>query len=308
MFIAPHQIIQMQVEGRRLLVHYKFARSILSPRNGMNLYRGCSHGCIYCDSRSLCYNMTHDFEDIEVKINAPALLEAALKRKRSKCMIGTGSMCDPYLQLEGALNLTKTCFELIERYGFGLTMITKSDLVLRDLDLLRRINEKTKCVVQMTLTTYDEGLCKMIEPNVCTTRRRAEVLRIFKENGIPTVVWLCPILPYINDTEENLRGLLRYCIEAGVSGIICFGFGVTLRDGDREYYYKKLDEYFPGLKETYIKKYGSAYEVRSDNNDALTRIFREECRTHGILCDNTEIFNYLHSFEDKTGLDQISLF
>lgn len=289
-------------------MHYKFAKTILSPHNGMNLYRGCSHGCIYCDSRSLCYSMTHDFEDVEVKINAPSLLEDALRKKRSKCMIGTGSMCDPYLHLERELKLTKTCFELIERYGFGLTMITKSDLVLRDLELLKRINDKTKCVVQMTLTTYDEDLCKTIEPNVCTTKRRFEVLKILKENGIPTVVWLCPILPFINDTEENLRGLLGYCIEAGVRGIICFGFGVTLRDGDREYFYKKLDEHFPGLKERYIKKYGRAYEVRSDHHDALTRLFREVCRDSRILCDNKEIFNYLHTFEDKSASDQISLF
>ncbi len=289
-------------------MHCKNAKSILSARNGMNIYRGCSHGCIYCDSRSLCYNMQHDFEDIEVKINAPSLLEEALKRKRNKCMIGTGSMCDPYQQLERELELTKTCFELIDRYGFGLSMITKSDLVLRDLDLLKRINGKTKCVVQMTLTTYDEALCKIIEPKVCTTGRRVEVLRILKENGIPTVVWLSPILPFINDTEDNLRGLLGYCVEAGVCGIICFGFGVTLREGDREYFYKKLDEHFPGLKEKYIKKFGNTYEVRSDNNDALMRVFREICSRNGILCDNAQIFEYLRTFEDKGAANQLSLF
>ena len=289
-------------------MHDQLAKSILSPHNGMNLYRGCSHGCIYCDSRSLCYNMQHSFEDIEVKINAPSLLEDALKRKRNKCMIGTGSMCDPYLHLEREVELTKTCFQLIERYGFGLSIITKSDLILRDLDLLKRINEKTKCVVQMTLTTYDEALCKVIEPNVCTTKRRVEVLHTLKENNIPTVVWLSPILPFINDTEENLRGLLGYCIDVGVYGIICFGFGVTLRDGDREYFYNKLDEHFPGLKDKYIKKFGNAYEVRSEQHEALTHIFRKVCQENGILCDKTKIFDYLHTFEDKSALDQLSLF
>jgi DNA repair photolyase len=287
-------------------MHLKEAKSLLSPHNGMNLYRGCSHGCIYCDSRSHCYNMQHDFEDIEVKINAPSLLEDALRRKRNKCMIGTGSMCDPYLHLERELELTKTCFELIERYGCGLTMITKSDLILRDLDLLKRINDKTKCVVQMTLTTYDEDLCKILEPNVCSTIRRFEVLNILKENGIPTVVWLSPILPFINDTEENLRGLLEYCIEAGVYGIICFGFGVTLRDGDREYFYKKLDEHFPGLKEKYIRKYGNAYEVLSDSSDALMRVFRKICQENGIICENNRIFSYLQTYESK--YTQLSLF
>jgi DNA repair photolyase len=289
-------------------MHFKEAKSILSPHNGMNLYRGCSHGCIYCDSRSTCYNMQHDFEDIEVKINAPALLEDALKRKRNKSMIGTGSMCDPYLHLESGLGLTRTCFELVERCGFGLTLITKSDLVLRDLDLLKRINEKTKCVVQLTLTTYDETLCKILEPNVCTTKRRFEVLNILKENGIPTVVWLSPILPFLNDTEENLRGLMGYCVEAEVYGIICFGFGVTLREGDREYFYKKLDEYFPGLKEKYIKTFGNAYEVWSANHDALTRVFRDICSRNGIICDNAQIFEYLRTFEDKGAANQLSLF
>ena len=287
-------------------MHYKEAKSILSPRNGMNLYRGCTHGCIYCDSRSLCYNMTHEFEDIEVKVNAPALLEDALRRKRSPCMIGTGSMCDPYLPLERKLNLTRTCLELIERYGFGATVLTKSDLVLRDLELLRRINEKAKCVVQMTLTTADEALCRIVEPNVCTTSRRAEVLRSLREAGIPTVVWLSPILPFINDTEENLRGILDYCIEAQVRGIICFGFGVTLRDGDREYFYKKLDAHFPGLKARYTKKHGNAYEARSENDDALTRIFRETCAAHGIISTPDAVFNYLHTYERKDG--QLSLF
>ena len=287
-------------------MHYKEAKSILSPRNGMNLYRGCTHGCIYCDSRSLCYNMAHDFEDIEVKRNAPTLLEDALRRKRAPCMIGTGSMCDPYLPLERELKLTRTCLEIIERHGFGATVLTKSDLVLRDLDLLRQINAASKCVVQMTLTTADEALCRVVEPYVCTTARRAEVLRILREAGIPTVVWLSPILPYINDTEENLLGILEYCAGAGVYGIISFGFGVTLREGDREYFYGQLDKHFPGLKARYINRYGNAYEVLSDNNEALTRVFREKCAASGIVADTGAIFDYLHTYERQDG--QLSLF
>jgi DNA repair photolyase len=287
-------------------MHFKEARSILSPRNGMNLYRGCTHGCIYCDSRSACYNMQHDFEDVEVKINAPALLEDALRRKRRPCMIGTGSMCDPYLPLEKELELTKRCFEIIRRYGFGLTVLTKSDLILRDLELLKSINETAKCVVQMTLTTYDEDLCGILEPRVASTARRAEVLRIMRDNGIPTVVWLSPILPFINDTEENLRGLLDYCIQAQVYGIINFGFGMTLRQGDREYYYSKLDIHFPGLKNRYIKKYGSAYSVESEHNSRLTDIFQSVCRQNGIVCDNDAIFQYLHTLEPPD--NQLTLF
>ena len=289
-------------------MHFKEAKAILSPQNGMNIYRGCTHGCIYCDSRSKCYNMEHDFEDIEVKINAPELLEDALKRKRKKCMIGTGSMCDPYMHIETELNHTRKCLEIIDKYGFGFTIITKSNRIVRDLDLLKSINEESKCVVQMTLTTYDEDLCKIIEPNVSTTKERFETLKIMRDNGIVTVVWLDPILPFINDTEDNLRGVLSYCIEAKVYGIICFGMGLTLRDGNREYFYKKLDEHFPGLKQKYQKEYGYSYEVTSDNNDKLMNIFYSECKKHGILCDNDEIFRYLHTYEEKKQTEQLSLF
>jgi len=212
----------------------------------MNIYRGCTHGCIYCDSRSNCYQISHDFEDIEVKRNAPQLLERALRSKRKKCMIGTGAMCDPYMHCEEQLGLVRECLKLIDHYGFGLAIQTKSDRILRDLELLKSINRKAKCVVQMTLTTYDENLCKRLEPNVCATKRRYEVLQILRENGIPTVVWLSPILPFINDTRENVEGILNYCIQARVYGVMCFGMGLTLRDGNREYFYRALDQYFSG--------------------------------------------------------------
>lgn len=219
-------------------MHYVNAKSILSAKNGMNLYRGCSHGCIYCDSRSKCYHMEHDFEDIEIKENAIELLENALKRKRKKCMLGTGSMTDPYIPLESKIGNVRKALALANQYGFGFTLITKSDRILRDLDLLKSINDKTKCVVQMTLTTYDEDLCRKIEPNVSTTRERFEALKKLNEAGIPTIVWLCPILPFINDTEENIIGILEYCIEAKVYGVICFGMGLTLREGNREYLHR----------------------------------------------------------------------
>lgn len=289
-------------------MHEVNAKSILSPANGMNIYRGCSHGCIYCDARSTCYQMKHEFEDIEVKKNAPELLEQTLRRKRSRCMIGTGAMSDPYLPEEKHLQLTRRCLELIEEYGYGLAIQTKSDLILRDLDLLKRIHKKTKCVVQMTLTTYDENLCRKLEPNVCTTKRRFEVLKILQQEGIPTVCWMTPILPYINDTEENIRGLLSYCKDAGVYGILLFSMGVTLRDGDRQYFYQKLDEHFPGMKARYIQMYGNAYEVISPKNDFLMKIVREECAKANIVCEPSHVFDYLHQFEDKQQGMQMSLF
>lgn len=280
-------------------MHFTDVKGILSSNNGMNLYRGCTHGCIYCDARSKCYGMEHDFEDIEVKKNAPELLETALRSKRKKCMIGTGAMSDPYMHCEENLNLTRKCLEIIDHYGYGLAIQTKSDRILRDLDFLKSINEKSKCVVQMTLTTYDEALCRKLEPNVCTTKERVNALKIFHENGIPTVVWLSPILPFINDTRENIEGILDYCIETNVYGIICFGMGVTLREGNREYFYNALDKEFPGLKEKYHRKYGNAYEIPSDRNQELMRLFREKCREHGIVHSVDECFAYLHEYSEK---------
>ena len=288
-------------------MHYVKAKGILSSQNGMNLYRGCTHGCIYCDSRSSCYRMDHTFEDIEVKENALALLEDALRRKRKRCMIGTGSMSDPYIPQELKTEYTRKALLIIEKYGCGVALQTKSDRVLRDLDILKRINEKTKAVVQMTLTTADENLCRIIEPNVCPTKERFEALKTLRDNGIPTVVWLCPILPYINDTPEHIASILQMCIEAQVRGVICFGMGLTLRDGSREYFYRQLDRHFPGLKERYIREYGDRYEVPSPRSDELMRLFHQTCGQNGIMHDNNEIFADLSRFEEKEPFEQLSL-
>ncbi|MEY8298053.1 MAG: radical SAM protein [Emergencia timonensis] len=287
-------------------MHKVKAKGILSANNGMNIYRGCTHGCIYCDSRSKCYQMDHDFTDIEVKENAPELLADALSRKRKKCMIGTGSMTDPYLHLEQELKLTRRCIEIIAQMGFGLSILTKSAHILRDLDLLKQINGRSKCVVQMTLTTYDEDLCRILEPGVSTTRQRFEALKVFRDNGIPTVVWISPLLPYINDTEENIRGLLDYCLEAKVKGIICYGIGLTLRDGSREFFYEKLDRHFPGLKEKYMATYKNAYEITSPHHRPLMKVIRDACRKNDIIFGMEEVFAYLREFDQTS--EQISFF
>lgn len=289
-------------------MHKVNAKGILSASNGMNLYRGCSHGCIYCDSRSKCYQINHEFEDIEVKQNAPELLETALKHRRKRCMIGTGAMTDPYIPLELDLGYMRKCLELIEKYEYGVTILTKSARILRDLDLLVKINEKTKCVVQMTMTTFDEHLCRILEPNVSTTKERFEVLKVMREHNIPTVVWLSPILPFINDTVENIKGILDYCVEAQVYGIMCFGMGVTLREGNREYFYSQLDRHFPGMKGKYHTVYGYSYELNSPNHKELMQVFRACCREHNIVCDPGKIFAYLQEFEEKQKVEQIDLF
>ena len=271
-------------------MHFVKAKAILSSRNGMNLYRGCTHGCIYCDSRSKCYQMDHEFTDIAVKENAIILLEEALKKKRRKCMIATGSMSDPYMSLEKELEYTRKALMVIDKYGFGATLITKSNLVLRDIDILKRINSNSKAVVQMTLTTADDNLCKIIEPNVCPTSQRVQALKKLNLEGIPTVVWLCPILPFINDTKSNISRVIEMCHESNVKGIICFGMGLTLREGNREYYYEKLDKNFPALKEQYIKRYKDSYSVPSPNEKALLELFHERCDAYGMMHNNDDIF------------------
>lgn len=292
-------------------MHNIYAKQILSSKNGMNIYRGCTHGCIYCDARSTCYwqeSLPHDFEDVEVKINAPELLEEALRKKRKRCMIGTGSMSDPYMHCEKQIGLTRKCLEIISKYNCGVAIQTKSDLILRDLDLLCQINKKAKCIVEMTLTTYNDSLCKIIEPNVCVTSRRFEVLNILKENGIETVVWFTPVLPFINDTEENIRGILDYCIKAKVYGIIIFGIGLTLRNGDREYFYKKLDQHFPGLKQKYIANYGMSYDLPVPQSNRFIKIIEETCKQHGIECNANKIFEHMMELDITKELGQLELF
>ena len=308
MFIA-FSFLQLIISFGEKTMHFVDAKGILAGGRGyygMNIYRGCTHGCIYCDSRSVCYQFTHDFEDIEVKKNAPELLDAALRSKRQPCMIGTGSMSDPYMHCEEKLRLTRKCLEIIERHGFGAAVQTKSDRILRDIDLLDTINRETKCAVQITLTTFDDELCGIIEPHVCNTKRRIRVLEEMANRNIPTVVWLTPILPFINDTEENVLSILKECARVNVKGVICFDMGLTLREGDREYFYAALDKHFPGLKEKYVQRYGNAYNVPSPNSGPLMRLFHSFCEEHHILHDPEDCFAFLRAFPEK--YRQVSLF
>jgi DNA repair photolyase len=221
-------------------------------------------------------------------------------------MIGTGAMSDPYMHCEETLRLTRCCLEIILKHGFGAAIQTKSDRILRDIDLLDAINRSAKCVVQMTLTTYDDALCGILEPNVCNTRRRIEVLERMAERNIPTVVWLTPILPFINDTEENVAAILNACAGAGVKGVIDFGMGLTLRDGDREYYYAALDRHFPGMKARYIREYGNAYALPSPNAPALTALFHKICGKNGMLSTPEACFDFMQTLPERNR--QMSIF
>ncbi len=289
-------------------MHYVKSKGILSPNNTMNIYRGCTHGCIYCDSRSDCYNLNHEFTDIQVKENALELLEQKLISKRNKCMIHTGSMTDPYIQLEDDISYMSKSLELIYKYGFGVTIITKSNLILKDIELLKKINEKTKCVVQISMTTFDENLCKTIEPNVSTTYERYLILKELEKANIPTIVWLCPILPFINDTKENINGILDYCIDAKVYGVLCFNMGVTMREGNREYFYKNLDKYFPNMKQKYIETFGNKYSLESENSKELMQLLKKRCSENNIEHNVSNLFKYRDKFEENNEFEQLSLF
>lgn len=290
-------------------MHFVDAKGILHGSTGfpsMNIYRGCTHGCIYCDSRSTCYQFHHPFEDIEVKQNAPQLLEQTLRARRNKCVIKTGSMSDPYMPCEEALRMTRSCLQIILKYGFGVSVQTKSDRILQDIELLEEISNTSKCVVEITLTTYEDALCRIVEPNVSDTSHRIKVLQEMKKRRIPTIVWLTPILPFINDTEENIRGILNACADAGVKGIICFDMGLTLREGNREYYYAALDRHFPELKERYIRTYGNSYLVPSPDSEKLMRIFHETCEKNGILHRPEDCFGFMQEMPKK--FEQFTLF
>lgn len=288
-------------------MHYKSYKRIVQNKGRTNFTRGCIHGCIYCDSRSVCYQMDHDFTDIELKENACQMLDDELSRKRKKIMISTGAMSDPYMNIPQSLELTRCCFEVIYKRGFGLSFITKSTLFLNDLDLLIKIHQRSRLVVQMTLTTYDDDLCQILEPNVDKTSKRAEALKILKAHGIPSIVWISPILPMINDTLDNIKGILDLCLEAGVKGIVWFGAGLTLREGDRAYYYKNLDQYFPGLKEKYIHNYGNRYVLISKNHKEIDDYVINFCKAHDLMYRPEQVFEYIELF-DQNKYKQLQLF
>ncbi len=281
-------------------MHEIRAKTLLGTQSspGINLYRGCLHGCIYCDSRSACYRFDHAFTDVAVKVNAPELLERELRARRKRCMIGTGAMSDPYTPPEAGLRLTRRCIELIDRYGFGLAILSKSAALLNDLDIFTSIRRRSKCVVQMTLTTADPALCALIEPNVSSTAARIDALARLRDAGLPTVVWLSPFLPFLNDTRENVEALLRACVEVGVRGVMCFGVGMTLREGNRDYFYQQLDRHFPGMRRRYQAAFGNRYVCNSGNSDALMRLIADTCERHGILYEPDEVFAYLRAFPE----------
>ncbi len=291
----------MQVQtipAKHLVYNMKKGPGWFGADYNMNIYRGCSHGCIYCDSRSACYQ-NPDFGTIKVKENALELIRDDLRRKVKKGVVATGAMSDPYNPLEKELLLTRNALELINAFRFGVAIDTKSALVERDLDILRDIKRHSPVIVKITITTYDDALCKKLEPNVSASSERFSALKALSEGGVFCGVLMMPILPFINDTEENVLGIVERAKDAGAR-FVYPAFGMTLRHGNREYYYEKLDALFPGLNHKYAKAYGERYACTSRKAKALWGAFSERCRELGLIYDMKAITRaYKYGYEQQ---------
>jgi DNA repair photolyase len=270
-----------EIQAKTLLARLKGPDDWFGLYYNMNLYRGCQHQCIYCNSRSECYQIEDFNHDVLVKANAVALLRRELAGKRVVGTIGTGSMNDPYMPLEADVRLTRRALEVILESGFPVHAITKSDLVLRDIDLLEEIQRKTYAAVTFTVTTADDQLSRRLEPGAPVSSRRLAALRRLNQRGILTGIALMPVLPFIEDTEENIRAIVRMGHAAGARYILP-AFGMTLRDRQRTYYYDKLDRLFPGLRPRYEKSFGERYSAPARNARHLGQLFAELCEQLGI--------------------------
>jgi len=269
----------------------------------MNIYRGCSHGCIYCDSRSDCFQNT-DFDTVKPKENALEIIRDDLRRKVKKGVVGTGAMSDPYNPLEEKLNLTRNSLELINAFGFGVSLTTKSGLIARDADILRDINSHSPVIVKFSVSSADDELCKKLEPNVFGARERFSAMRELSERGIFCGVMMIPILPFVTDNEDNIVQILRMARESGARFVYTH-MSMTLRKGSRGYYYQQLDELFPNVSEKYRKKYGNRYNCVPTNSKKLWGVFTSECERLGLLYDMKAI---IHNYKAGYGSKQISLF
>lgn len=269
----------------------------------MNIYRGCNHGCIYCDSRSECYHVDN-FDQIRAKANANNIIAKELKSKRIKGVVATGAMSDPYNAFEKETQYTRGALKLIDQNQFGIAIATKSNLVTRDIDIIKSIARHSPVIVKMTITTFDDSLCKVLEPNVASTSERFDALRQLSDNGIFCGILLMPILPFINDNEENILNIVRKAKECNVK-FIYGAFGVTLRTNQRDHYFEKLDILFPGLKQFYLKQYGHQYSCASPNAKKLYECFTKACQKYGILYKMSDI---VHAYQKNYQEEPLTLF
>ena len=292
------------IKAKTILTKAKDGSEWYGVDYNMNLYRGCSHGCIYCDSRSDCYHI-ENFDIVKGKENMLQILENELSKKRLKGVVGIGAMSDTYNPMEIKYQQTRGALQLISKYGFGVSIDTKSDLILRDIDLLKEINSKNNVIIKFTITTPDDNLSKIIEPNVCVSSKRLEAIKILNENGIFTGIMMNPVLPFITDKEDDIKKLVELASRSDAKFIHTY-MGMTLRENQRTYYFEKLDENFPGVKEKYIKNYGDRYNCLVPNYKQLYKVFTDECDRYGILYKMNDIIRTYKKGSTNDG--QISLF
>lgn len=288
------------ISAKTLLSGYKENKDWFGINYNMNIYKGCSHGCIYCDSRSECYRVD-DFDEVKGKENALAIIERELRSKRVKGVVGTGAMSDPYNPMESVYELTHGALKYIHQYGFGIHISTKSPLVARDIDLLSAIAKNAPVLVMITITSADDALCKKVEPHVPVTSERFKTIKKLTEAGIPTGVLMMPILPFIEDTEDNITTIVKRAHEMGAKYIYP-AFGVTLRDRQREWFYDQITKDFPGIKEKYIQAFGEVYSCRSPQAKALWAVFETLCKERGIIYKMEEIIKSYQSIYEPTQL------
>lgn len=291
------------IDTKTILTKVKYGNEWYGIDYNMNLYRGCSHRCIYCDSRSSCYHIDN-FDTVRGKKNVIDILEHELSKKRSKGVIGIGSMSDTYNPQEINYEQTRQALKLISKYGYGVSIDTKSDLILRDIDLLKEINSKNNVIIKFTITTPNDELSKIIEPNVCVSSKRLQAIKTLSNNGIFVGIMMNPVLPFITDKEEDIKKLVKLAYENGAKFIHTF-MGMTLRENQREYYFDKLDKHFIGLKEKYIKYYGDRYNCVVPNYQKLYKVFTDECNKYGILYNMNDIIKAYKKIKNN---EQITLF
>lgn len=292
------------INAKTILTKVKYENEWYGIDYNMNLYKGCSHGCIYCDSRSNCYHIDN-FDIVRGKENALNILENELSKKRKKGIVGIGAMSDTYNPLEKIYEQTRQSLMLLSKYGFGVSIDTKSDLILRDMDILKEINLKNNVIIKFTITTSNDDLSKLIEPNVVVSSKRFEAIKELSKNGLFVGIMMNPVLPFLTDNEENIKELVRLAYESGAKFIHTY-MGMTLRENQRDYYFQQLDKKFIGVKEQYIRYFGDRYNCIVPNAKQLFKVFAIECEKYGILYKMPDIIK-AYKKEIQTD-EQISLF
>ncbi|MBS7020946.1 MAG: radical SAM protein [Firmicutes bacterium] len=292
------------IKTKTILTKAKYGEDWFGVDYQMNLYRGCPHGCIYCDSRSHCYHI-NNFDVVRGKEHAISILKEELLKKKEVGVVGIGAMSDTYNPYEKKYQITRDALELIAKFHFGVALDTKSDLIVRDIDLLKEINSNHHVIIKFTITTPHDELSRIIEPHVCVSSKRLAAMKQLSDEGIFVGVLMNPVLPWITDDEEDIKTLVKLCYEHGAKFIYTY-MSVTLRENQRDYYYQKLDEKFPGLRKRYEERFQEKYMCYSPNREKLYQTFVKECKKYGLLYQMHDIVSAYKS--NKKGKEQISMF